>query len=144
MAQQVTRFTAVMYEDQIARLNEANANRAAATRDCVDRYFFIIDHAKKSVTSKLTESELEAIADLFGSFAFFDLRAIPNHFHEILRAELLARGQADYVDIAALTDKLAEMTIAEKFALIHEAEVRERKSRLQHANEQSTRKHERS
>jgi hypothetical protein len=120
-----------MYDDEIRRLNEVGGNRAAATRACVDRYFFIVDNAKESLKSKMTELELDAIADLFQSFWFFerDLATIPNGFHHIICSQLLARGE-DFEIVDALRKKLEALSIDEKFSLIDEAEIREaRRSR---------------
>lgn len=127
MSGKITRFTAVMYDDEIKQLDEIDSNRAAATRQCVDRYFFIVENATPSLKTKLTEEQIEAVADHFNNFGFFknDLPLVPKHFHELIRMVLETRG-SDLPDVDALIETLRLLPIDEKFALMHEAEKRQR------------------
>src|SRR5437016_1246750 len=123
--QKITRFTAVMYENQIEDLDSIDTNRAAANRRCVDRYFFLVNNAASSLQAKLNEDEISDVADLFTNFGFSenDLATIPKHFHDSIRIVSESRGGAVGPD---LVDKLSRLSIDEKFALIHEAERRQK------------------
>jgi len=105
-----------------AQIDTRGSVRSQALAQSLERYFFILDSARRRLAEMLSDQETALILDALNGTGFFEPFSI--HLVDAEIADALADNLASkwQVDADALTEKLRQLSYTEKVALVDAAE----------------------